>query len=40
MLQEKFAMISDRIDLATLPTAFEALKQPNRQIKVMFEVDT
>ncbi len=33
------AMISDRIDLAALPEAFEALKQPNKQIKVMFEAD-
>jgi len=38
--QEDFAtVISDRIDLAALPEAFEALKQPNKQIKVMFEAD-
>jgi len=30
-------MISDRVDLAAFPSAFEALKQPNTQIKVMLE---
>ena len=30
-------MISDRISLNALPEAFEALKQPNQQIKVVYE---
>ena len=34
------AMISDRVDLAAFPAAFEALKQPNTQIKVMLGADT
>ena len=28
-------MISDQVDLAAFPAAFEALKRPNTQIKVM-----
>ena len=32
-------MISDRVDLAGFSTAFEDLKQPNTQIKVMLEAD-
>jgi (R,R)-butanediol dehydrogenase/meso-butanediol dehydrogenase/diacetyl reductase len=31
-------MISDFIEMADLPMEFEALKQPNRQIKVMLEL--
>ena len=30
-------MISDHVDLAAFSDAFEALKQPNRQIKVMLQ---
>ncbi len=33
------AMISDAVDLAAFPAAFEALKQPNTQIKVMLEAN-
>jgi len=32
-------MISDRVDLGGFADAFEALKQPNTQIKVMLETD-
>ena len=32
-------MISDRVNLAAFPAAFEGLKQPNTQIKVMLEAD-
>ena len=31
------AMITDTVDLAGLPQAFEALKQPSTQCKVMLE---
>ena len=33
------AKVSDKVDLAAFPTAFEALKNPNTQIKVMLEAD-
>ncbi len=32
-------LVSDKVDLTEFPTAFEDLKQPNLQIKVMLEVD-
>jgi len=32
------AMVTDRVDLAQLPAAFEALKQPTTQCKVMLEI--
>jgi threonine dehydrogenase-like Zn-dependent dehydrogenase len=32
-------MVSDKVDLAAFPDAFEALKNPNTQIKVMLEAD-
>ena len=32
------AMVTDRVDLARLPAAFEALKQPTTQCKVMLEL--
>ena len=32
------AMITDLVDLAQLPAAFEALKQPSTQCKVMLEL--
>jgi len=31
-------MVTDRVDLAQLPAAFEALKQPTTQCKVMLEL--
>ena len=32
------AMVTDSVDLARLPAAFEALKQPTTQCKVMLEL--